>query len=321
MNSHTTAKYVLKQWAFDGPTRGSKRLWRYEKDHSIELQEGLNSATAHKGHFVHPHFPTKEVELEHRLNVEVEQPVNKFLADLKYRVFDIDAGRRALLTRYITVQFHRSLHRKSLKHDHRDLKIDALKDVAANKSEVAAIADRYSITPEEALEGLNRTITRHSTDEQSQREYFEMVEQMIDYTDETLLAGEWERVFTEANDPFVIGDAPVVTWNRVNDIPVPGFGFGTPDVEVLFPIAPTACLHIAPRVQRTRRVKTPTVREINEAQAAFATQYCFSNIKSEELDAILQPKFGTCRMGVNGFNIVGFDFHRKMFEALVNAGS
>jgi hypothetical protein len=309
----------MDQFAFDGPVRGSRQLWRYEKNRRVQLQKSLRSATAHNGHFAHPYYPQKEAELEHRLNIEVEQPVNKFLADLKYRVFDIDAGRRAQLARYITVQFHRSVHRKSLKHEHRALKIEALKVVAADKNQVAAIAERHSVTPEEAIDALKRIISSHSTDEQSQREYFEMVENMMVYRDEALIAGEWERVYTEANDPFVIGDAPIVTWNRVNDIPLPGVGFGTVDVEVLFPIAPTACLHIMPRVQRTRRVRKPTVREINEAQAAFATQYCFSNIKSDELDVVLQPKFGTLRMGVNGFNIVGFNVNRNMFECLVNA--
>jgi hypothetical protein len=324
INSHTNAQLLLAQFAFDGPTRGSKRLWRYEKNHNIELQIGLKSATAHKGHFKYPPHPGKEEQLEDRLNREVEQPVNKFLADLKYSVFHLNSTQRDHMAKYITTQFHRSAHRKSLKLDQR-MTLKALQEVAADEKMVAQIAECYSyetkqtVTPEQAVDGLHQMIARYSTDEQSQRGYFEMVENMMEYRDETLIAGEWERVYTDANNPFVIGDAPVVTWNRVDGIPVPGVGFGEPDVEVLFPIAPTACLHILPRIQRTRRVRTPTVREVNEAQAAFATQHCFSNINSIDLDAVLQQKFGTLRMGESGFNIDGkFDSKKHMFESLIN---
>jgi hypothetical protein len=270
--------------------------------------------------------------LEHRLNLEVEQPVNEFLADLKYRGFVLDSGRRLKLARYVTVQFHRSVHRKSLKDVHLGMRIQALEVVKADKVAVSAVAERYTlgmirdghklhrpVTPEDVIKGLESRISEHSTEEQGQCEYYELVESMISFRDEALINGEWRMVYTEPEDPFVIGDAPVTTWNRIKDVPHHGVGFGTPDVEVIFPVAPTACLQILPRVQRTRRVKTPTVQEINEAQAAFATQFCFSNIKSDELDAALQPKFGKLQMGVNGFNIVGFDFKEKMFEYLMNA--
>jgi hypothetical protein len=205
--------------------------------------------------------------------------------------------------------------------------VGALIAIRENKDKVTALSRQNSIdfgryiSPEEVVRGLNNTIRTHSTEAQSQREYADMIENMMAFRDERLLNGQWDILYTEPENPFVIGDAPVVTWNRATEFGLAyGVGFATQDVEVLLPVAPTACLHIKPDVQRTRRVKIPTTQEVNEAQAAFATKHCFTNLRSEALDAILQPKFGQLRMGDNGFRIMGINYEEKMFEILMNIG-
>jgi hypothetical protein len=82
----------------------------------------------------------------------------------------------------------------------------------------------------------------------------------------------------EADKPFVIGDAPVVTRERSDDNRLHfGLGFARPNVEVFLPVSPTACLHALPRAERSGPLLAPSVFEANMAQAAPAREYCFTN--------------------------------------------
>jgi hypothetical protein len=139
--------------------------------------------------------------------------------------------------------------------------------------------------------------------------------------DEGMENGHWGILHTEPENPFAIGDAPVVTWER-NDrnFLIHGQGFSRPDVEVFLPVSPIACLHILPRVTRTRRVVTPVTREVNEAQAAYASDYCYTNIGSEPLNATLQPHFGRTRLGINAFSVRHRNYSNTMFDILMNGG-
>ena len=186
------------------------------------------------------------------------------------------------------------------------MKIEALRSVLESEEKVMALAARHTldmlgdgtdlhraVSPEEVINGLISTINTHSTDEQTQREYAATVENMMAFRDEKMLNGEWDIIYTEPDDPFVIGDAPVVTWDRISDTQLLyGIGFSRPNVEILLPLSPTACLHLKPLVHRARRVKAPTTREVNEAQAAYSTRHCFSNLRSDALNSILLPRFG-----------------------------
>jgi hypothetical protein len=136
-----------------------------------------------------------------------------------------------------------------------------------------------------------------------------------------MVNGRWDLLQTSAENPFVIGDAPVVTWVRTDQhVPRYGEGFSRPDVEVLFPLSPTACLHIQPAVPRTRRVMMPATEEVNMAQAAYATEHCFATIRSGALDAVLQPSFGRAILGVNAFSIRHRDYTNTIFDILMNSG-
>ena len=131
--------------------------------------------------------------------------------------------------------------------------------------------------------------------------------------------GEWRILRVDPEKPFVIGDAPVVTWERTeHNMLVYGQGFARPNVEVFLPIFPTVCLHVLPAVPRTRPVRVPSTEEVNRAQAVFATQHCFTNVRSMEIDALLQQDFGTVRLGIEGFSTRHRDHTKKLFDILMN---
>lgn len=122
-------------------------------------------------------------------------------------------------------------------------------------------------------------------------------------------------------NPFIISDAPVVTWERLSDGQFSyGMGFHGANVEVLLPISPLVCLHIQPDVERTRPSVRPSVSEVNAAEAAFAARFCFSNVESSVIDGIVQENFGKAELGVRGFTVWHRNYETAMFDILMNDG-
>lgn len=156
------------------------------------------------------------------------------------------------------------------------------------------------LTKEQLIAITEKQIAEHTRRDEGQRDYILALETMMAFPDEGMLNGEWGIMTTDEAHPFVIGDAPVVTFERTeNNRLLWGQGFARPNVEVFLPVSPTACLHVLPRVPRTRRTRAAAPVEVNMAQAAFATRYCFGNTNDPETDALIQREFGKVRLGVH----------------------
>lgn len=65
-------------------------------------------------------------------------------------------------------------------------------------------------------------------------------------------------------------------------------------------------------------IQRPAPEEVNMAQAAFATEHCFTNVYSAETDATLQPHFGTIRLGIEGFSTKHIDYNKALFDIIMS---
>jgi hypothetical protein len=270
------------------------------------------------------------VEVEARLQREFEDPVNQFIDLICYRTFAFTPTQIRLLTGYMTILFHRSRARRAASGGQKDNLIDALRALRADDDMRAQLVAKQTmdlvpgglrrmLTKEELVTAIENNIAAHTTGDVAQRGYARTMETMMAFVDEGLRNGEWGILHAEPDKPFVIGDAPVVTWERTeHNMLVFGQGFARPNVEVFLPVFPTACVHVLPLVVRTRPVRAPATQEVNMAQAAFSTEYCFTNVRSMEIDALLQQHFGTIRLGIEGFSTGHVDHKEKLFEILMN---
>lgn len=330
MLSHTVPKKLLEHFAYDDPVTRSKRLWRYEKGQAPYGRAAPRTATRWDGHFADPANATKEAEVEARLQREFEEPVNRFIDLIGYRTFAFTATHIRLLTGYLTILFHRSRARRAASEGQQDRMVDALRALRADDAKLAKYIAKQTmdlipgglrrmVTKEEAIAAIDNQIAAHMKGDAAQRGYVHTMETMMAFADMGMRSGAWDILRTEPDKPFVIGDAPVVTWERTDDdILVFGQGFARPNVEVFLPIYPTACIRVLPAVLRNRPVCTPSTAEVNMAQAAFATQHCFTNVQSTEIDGLLQPYFGTLRLGVDGFSLQHVDHSKRLFDILMN---
>lgn len=337
MNSHTVPKKLLEQFAYDDPRTKSKRLWQYQKGLPPWWKASPDRATRWEAHFRDPANTQKEQHLELRLKQEFEDPVNSFIETIGSASFSWSADHVRLLTGYIRMLFTRSRARRQASVINAKKKLEAIRSVLTDESriddlEVRNIAFLFEngvpipgpgwSAKQDIKRMLRNQIEEHSRPDADQRDYIQALETMMEFPDETMLYGDWGVFSANPEYPFVLGDAPVVTWERTpHNTLYFGIGFARPNVEVFLPISPMACIQVLPRVERTRKIRMPSSIEVNQAQAAFSTKSCYTNLNSAKLDALLQPKFGTMRMGIDGFNINHRDAGELLFRILMNDGN
>ena len=246
MKSHTVPKKLLEQFAYDDPVTRSKRLWRYQKGRPAYNNASPKTATRWDGHFADPVDSAKEAELEARLQREFEEPVNRFIEMIGYRTFVLTPAHIRQLTGYTTMLFNRSRARRTASDGQTDMKIEAFRALLSDERKLCELAAKHTmdmiergyplriVTKEEEVEAIEKTISAHSSSDEVQRSYVQTIETMMAYADEKMATGAWGIIRAEPERPFVIGDAPVVTWERTEDNRlIFGKGFGTPNVEAL----------------------------------------------------------------------------------------
>lgn len=199
----------------------------------------------------------------------LEQPVNEYLDQLRYRTFVFNRTHIRQLTAYVNLLFNRSQARRSASRYQVGLMIDSMRKLLADEDKLArvaakwtldAIADGYGfvVTPDFVIARLEEALADHVAQE-PQHTYVGTMENAMATLDEGILNGDWHVLQSTADDPFVIGDAPVVTWERDGrNFLIYGQGFTRANVEVFLPLCPVTCLQILPRVERTRPVVRPT---------------------------------------------------------------
>jgi hypothetical protein len=330
MRSHTVPKKLLEQFAYYHPKKRSLWLWRYETGRPPTPNASPKSATRIQKHFSHPDDTSKEAQIERRLNDEFETPVKEFLFKITQPGFVATALQRRQLAFYVTLLFMRSEARRNASAHTQELIRRSIESFLSNKDQILTVATCWNIevinqgsdplfTVDQVIQWAREARYQTTLGIQEQRSYLNMIEGNMQTVDEPLMRGEWRYLRTTPDRPFVISDAPVATWVRSEQNTLSyGQGFHRANVEVFLPISPLTCLHILPDVERTRGVLQPSVEDINAAQAAFATRYCFTNINSQEIDRMFQESFGKAEIGKKSFTLWHRNYTDTYYELLLN---
>jgi hypothetical protein len=334
MRSHTVPKRLLEQFAYDDPRTGVKQLWRYSKDLPPYWRQSPTGATRIDRHFSDPDDAAKEAEIESRLNSQVENPVNQFLSEICMPEFVANDTQRRQLTFYIQLLFHRSEARRKASVHLQGVSVQAMQSFVENERQVLTVAAKWNIDyllgggdgtglfTESDVRAMRNRYDRIPVEIRAQSCYIRTIEVFMAEVDSSLLDGHWSFIRTSLQNPFIISDAPVVTWERMNDGQFKyGVGFHEPNVEAFVPFSPEVCLHIQPSVERTKPAILPSVEEINTAQAAFAGRSCFANINSPVIDRMFQENFGRAQLGVKGFTVWHRDYSTAVYDYLMSVPS
>jgi hypothetical protein len=330
MRSHTVPQRLLKQFANDDTTTKSLRLWKYAKGKPPYPRASPKSATRLEGYFAVPRDAALESRVEDRLAREIEGPVNGFLAEFSNPNFTLTDTQRQQMTRYISLLFFRCMSRRSAGSHIQEIKALALQKFLSNDCQLATVAVHWGlnayfkglrlplITSEDVADAAQRMLANIRSASSQQESFVDGIVGAIAVLDEPMFHGEWRVVRTSADDPFILSDAPVVTWERLETGMLSyGLGFHRQDVEVLFPVSPLSCLHILPDVKRTRQPLAPKVQEINSGEASFAYQACFANQNKQEVDDIVQNCAGRVQFGRNAFTLWHRNYDNIVYDLLM----
>ena len=330
MNSHTVPKKLLKQFAYEDSGTKSLRLYCYQKGIPPYIVSP-KSATAFEGYFVDPDDPTKEKKLETRLNEEFENPVHRFLPEVNSPSFVLTDIQRRQMTHYLTLLFWRSMAARDGRKHFEQVTQQAKEQFLSNEVQLLTVTAKWNIdrlfsgrpqrffeTRQDIIQIVNRIAKYFQTERNRQKRFIKSIERWMSEFDNVTYEGQWEFLRTSTDNPYIISDAPIITWNRKDNGTIfYGIGVHEPNVEVFLPISPLTCLHILPNVTRNRNIKQPTVLEVNIAQAAFAHKHCFANIKSNQIDEMMQQEFGKAEIGVKVFTIWQRNCKNVLYEYLM----
>jgi hypothetical protein len=332
MKSHTAPKRLLKQFSYKHPVEQSDWLWQYTKGKKPNGRKSPTSATRIDGFYADPDDSAIEVEVETRLAQEIEQPVNDFMDEVCDPGFVLTDDRKLALTRYIFMMFQRSQARRSGQGPMMAVRTHAFTAFLNNPTQLATVAAHWNmeamaqgrrfsdgpIMPEDVAEGAKRMMRMQDTPNALQRSYVAGIMNQMSHVDPPLLASEWRWVFTKPDDPFMLGDSPVITFARAVDGKLDyGMGFHEPNVEVALPMSPTACLHLLPAVANRRPAHMPTTWEINWGQAGYAFEHCFCNADLAHLDAIMQGNGGAFEMGTKTYRLPHENYNNHVCDMLM----
>lgn len=332
MKSHTSPKRLLKQFSYEHPVEHSPWLWQYSKGQKPFGRKSPESATRIDGFYSDPTDSSVEAAVETRLAREIEQPVNDFMADIGDPAFVLTDARKLALTRYIFMLFQRSRARRSAIGPMMAVRSHAFEAFLKNDVQLATVAAhlnmqamsegrRFSdglVTAETVAESARRINSLHNSSDAQQQIYVDGVVRQMSHVDPLLYGGEWRWVRTAPDDPFMLGDSPVITFARSSDGTLNyGMGFHQPNVEVAVPMSPTVCLHVLPALKARTPVQTPTTREINWGEAGYALEHCYCNDNFAHLDAIVQENGGEFKMGEKTYRLPPENYDNHVFDILM----
>jgi hypothetical protein len=332
INSHIVPKCLLEQFAYEDTKTQSLRLWRYRRGLTPRWDAAPKSAARCAGYFESSQDAEAEAQIEIRLAQEIENPVHKFLPKFADRTFRLDSHQRVSLAKYIPVLFNRSRARRAAMKTTQRISNENLQRLLSNPQQLATIAAKWNIdafykglrfhrliNAQDVEDRALKVFQQNSSVQDQQNRFVDWMLHCLTFTDQNLSAGTWTILRTNAEEPFLLADSPVVSFSRMkhNELSY-GEGFDKPNVEVLLPVAPSACLHIVPAKSNGSHGVLPTVSEVNYLQSLFVNESGFTNQSSATIEALVNAHGGKARIGENCYMINPTRYETYLYDTLMS---
>jgi len=212
---------------------------------------------------------------------------------------------------YIALMFARTTARRSL-----GMRIlghirDAYEELAADPawlSEQAAAYELFSgvlTSPGEISAATGRVLAKLARPEHRNNGFVQGVLRIAEGIFTEIRGGPWQIWEAPGPTEFITTDNPVITLRAEALGFSPGWGFRTPGVTTVFPIAPSCCLVIGagvgPRRRYWRRATLQDVSGVNKGLVMCMERWAYSATRSEDIEWLVNHLGGSIRYGVNAF--------------------
>jgi hypothetical protein len=310
IGSHTIPRFYLEQFAVPRKNKPG-RVCVYEKGKSPQPRS-TKSQGRENGYFQIDQDDGTKDEFTETALAQFEEECLEALVSAKYSMCDL-ALVYVKLASYAGMLFQRSTVRRKFSARNWAKLEEPYTSLALNQEYVRDLAEHYTeLTGQtftsEQIAGMIRKQSAMFTDAKHTRSTFVKDLWMhIDICKKEMLKKSWQVWHAPENIEFVTSDNPVVTFLRFftegGELWNPGYGFGTKDVMIAFPLAPTACLVMTdtPFRESRARIDANVVQRVNEMLIRSCDRFVYSLTQSSKIAEMVDHLGGTSIPGVNAF--------------------
>ena len=310
IGSHTIPRFYLEQFAT--PRRNKPgRVCVYEKGRPPQSRS-TKSQGRENGYFQIVRDDGTKDEFTETALARFEDECLAALISAKYFTCDL-ALVYVKLASYAGMLFQRSTVRRKFS-AHNWSKLEApYASLALNQDYLHDVAEHYTeltghtFTSGQIAELIRRQSARFTEQNYTRSTFVQDLSMHIDICKQEMLKKSWQVWHAPQDIEFVTSDNPVVTFLRFftpqGEFWSPGYGFGTKNVMVAFPLSPTACLVMtdAPFRDSRARVDADTVRRVNEILIQSCDRFVYSLTLSPKIAEAVDYFGGTSIPGKNAF--------------------
>jgi hypothetical protein len=310
IRSHTIPRFYLEQFATPRPNKPG-RVWVYEKGKPPQSRS-TKSQGRENGYFQIVRADGTKDEFTEKALAEFEHQCLEALVSAKYSMCDL-ALVCVKLASYAGMQFQRSTVRRKFSARNWSRLEGPYVSLASNQHYVRDVAEHYTeltgrtFTSEQIAAMIRQQSTMFTDANYTRSTFVKDLWMHIDICKREMMKKSWQVWHAPQDVEFVTSDNPVVTFLRFftqqDEIWHPGYGFGTKNVFIAFPLAPRACLIMTDTPFRDSRasVSAEHVRRVNEMLIRSCDRFVYSLTPSADIEVAVNHLGGTSVPGENAF--------------------
>lgn len=310
IGSHTIPRFYLEQFAARRRNKPG-RVCVYEKGKAPQ-QRSTRSQGRENGYFRIDRGDNTKDEFTETALAKFEDECLGALVGAKFRMCDLSLV-YVKLASYAAMMFQRStVRRKFSARNWSKLEVPYA-SLASNREYIQDLAEKFTertgqpITSEQIAEMIRKQSATFMDANYTRSTFVKDLWMHVGICKQELLKKFWQVWHAPQDSEFVTSDNPVVTFLRFftqhEEIWNPGYGFGTKNVWIAFPLAPTACLVMTDTpfaVSRTS-VDADVVRRVNEMLIRSCDRFVYSLTPSSKIAEMVDHFGGTSIPGENAF--------------------
>ena len=310
IGSHTIPRFYLKQFATRRRNKPG-RVYVYEKGKPPQSRS-TRSQGRENGYFQIVGDDGTKDEFTETALAEFENQCLEALVSAKYFLCDL-AFVNVKLASYAGMLFQRSTVRRKFSARNWSKLEAPYTSLASDQNYLQDVAEHYTeltgqtFTSEQISEMIRKQSSMFTDANYTRSTFVKDLSMHIDICKQEMMKKSWQVWHAPQETEFVTSDNPVVTFLRFftqhEEIWHPGYGFGTKNVVIAFPLAPTACLVMTdtPFQDPRARVNADTVQRVNEMLIRSCDRFVYSLTLSPKITETVDRFGATSIPGENAF--------------------
>jgi hypothetical protein len=312
---HIIPAQLLAQFGFNLPEDLApsdprrKNLWAYERAKAGPVKRRVETQCMEKRYFAESHgAESLSAEHENYLADHVEGPFNNILPLLENVLYEPSEIDRYSICRYLAYMFMRARPRKQASLRIAGETCKAAQGIAADRSKLRQLAAAHSVRLNAAVDlealriSLLEVANSGGTSEGLQNHFVSSMGTTAQETIDDLLKLSLSLLISRGPTEFIVSDNPVITRVPIgNHLYNLGWGFRTPNVQVLMPISPRACLFLSRGRAARVQISNSDVRDVNAQVIQMSDRFVYSRTRSDDVQTLMARQNSRREYGKDAF--------------------